>query len=180
MRKFFVLFLGIMITSCNNTPDGSVSKDPSNDSNSGETKKEINLVLDTWHKDAAEANFEPYFNSMTKDGMFIGTDAGENWNISDFKKFSKPYFDRGTAWNFSTLDRNIYISENGEIAWFDELLETWMGICRGSGVMVVDDGNWKIKHYVLSVTIPNENIDEIVKINREIDSSLVVKLRNIE
>ena len=50
------------------------------------------------------------------------------------------------------------------MAWFDELLDTHMKICRGSGVLV-DQGNgqWKIKHYVLSMTVPNENVDEIVK-----------------
>jgi hypothetical protein len=31
-----------------------------------------------------------------------------------------------------------------------------MKICRGSGVVVKIDGKWKIKHYVLSMTIPNK------------------------
>lgn len=177
MKNILLLFLAIMSTSCNDTRENASTKEHAPIINAGEAKNEINMVLDNWHKAAAEANFEAYFNSMTADGIFIGTDAEENWGIEEFKKFSRPYFDRGTAWDFSTLERNIYTSDKAEIAWFDELLETWMGICRGSGVMVKKDGEWKIRHYVLSVTIPNDNINEIVKLNREIDSSLVQQLR---
>ena len=49
---------------------------------------------------------------MTDDSVFIGTDATENWQNKDFRAFSKPYFDRGKAWSFTAIDRNIYV--NGE------------------------------------------------------------------
>jgi hypothetical protein len=42
-----------------------------------------------------------------------------------------------------------------KMAWFDEL-STQMKICRGSGVLVKIGNDWKIKHYVLSMTVPNE------------------------
>ncbi len=177
MKKFFIFLLPLSIFSCNNSAEKTSEKNSAS-SNSEEVKGEINTTLENWHKAAAEADFDGYFNLMTADGIFIGTDATENWDIAEFQNFSKPYFDRGTAWDFSTLERNIYTSIDGEIAWFDELLETWMGICRGSGVMVREDGDWKIKHYVLSVTIPNDNINEIVKVNREIDSTLIDSLRH--
>jgi hypothetical protein len=45
----------------------------------------------------------------------------------------------------------------GKTAWFDELLNTQMKICRGSGVLVKIGQEWKIKQYVLSMTIPNDN-----------------------
>jgi hypothetical protein len=37
-------------------------------------------------------------------------------------------------------------------------LSTQMKICRGSGVLVKIGNDWKIKHYVLSMTVPNENV----------------------
>ena len=37
-------------------------------------QKIVNEVVNNWHKAAAEANYEAYFNLMTKDGVFIGTD----------------------------------------------------------------------------------------------------------
>ena len=55
-------------------------------------KKKIEVVLDNWHKAAAEANFQNYFDAMTDDGIFIGTDATENWNKTAFQAFAKPFF----------------------------------------------------------------------------------------
>ena len=62
-------------------------------------------------------------------------------------------------------------------AWFDELLDTQMKICRGSGILEKIKGTWKIKQYVLSMTIPNENVDEVVKIKSTIEDDLIQKLK---
>jgi len=142
-----------------------------------ETKNEINSLLDNWHKAAAEANFNDYFNLMSEDAIFIGTDATENWNKTDFMAYSKPYFDRGKAWSFTALERNVFIDADGKTAWFDELLNTQMKICRGSGVLINENNQWKIKHYVLSMTIPNENSNVVIKAKDSIESALIQKLQ---
>ena len=36
---------------------------------------------------------------------------------------------------------------------------------------------WKIKHYVLSIAIPNENVEEIAQIKKEFNSTLISKLK---
>ena len=72
-------------------------------------KQNISKLIDEWHKAAATANFEAYFGKMTSDAVFIGTDASENWQLEAFKTFSKPYFDKGKAWSFSAVERNIYL-----------------------------------------------------------------------
>jgi hypothetical protein len=136
----------------------------------------INLVLDNWHKAAATANFDAYFDAMCVDSIFIGTDATENWNKKAFQAFAKPYFDKGKAWNFNALERHVYFSKDGKTAWFDELLNTQMKICRGSGVLVKVKNTWKIKHYVLSMTIPNDNSDAVIKIKAPIEDALITKL----
>jgi hypothetical protein len=138
----------------------------------------INKVLINWHQAASEANFDTYFGYMASDGVFIGTDATENWQNKAFKAFSKPYFDKGKAWSFTTLERNIYIDESSKFAWFDELLDTQMKICRGSGVLQKIEGEWKIKHYVLSMTVPNENVTEVVEIKQNIEDSIISKLKS--
>ena len=143
---------------------------------SAQDKSNIDQVLTQWHKAASEANFEEYFSLMTEDGVFIGTDPTENWQNKDFRAFSKPYFDRGKAWNFKTLERNIYTEENSDIAWFDELLSTQMGICRGSGVLKKTEDGWKIAHYVLSITIPNENVEEATALKKPFDQKLIDSL----
>ncbi len=59
-------------------------------------RKEVNELINKWHKAASEADFETYFGILADDGVFIGTDASENWQNDDFRAFSKPYFDRIT------------------------------------------------------------------------------------
>ncbi|MES2862739.1 MAG: nuclear transport factor 2 family protein [Bacteroidota bacterium] len=169
MKKIVVVLIGLVLFGCK-------SAQPKSSEN---VKSEINLILDNWHKAAAEANFNNYFNAMTDDAIFIGTDATENWNKLEFIKFAKPFFDRGKAWSFTALERNIYFSSDRKTVWFDELLNTQMKICRGSGVLVADaNGNWKIKHYVLSMTVPNDNTDEVVKIKSLLEDKEIEKLKN--
>jgi len=144
----------------------------------GQTEKnKINQFLDSWHKDAANADFKSYFEKIAEDGIYIGTDATENWNKKQFESFAKPYFDRGKAWNFTSLERNIYFSADKKTVWFDELLDTQMKICRGSGILEFKNGNWKIKHYVLSMTIPNDNVDAVIAVKSGIENKLLEELR---
>jgi hypothetical protein len=146
--------------------------------NTDSDKKKINSTLDSWHKAAANADFDNYFSYMISNGVFIGTDASENWQLDAFKTFSKPFFDKGKAWNFTSLQRNIYFDKSQNTAWFDELLNTQMKICRGSGVLIKEGNNWKIAHYVLSMTIPNDNTDEVVKIKEKIENGIIEKLKS--
>ncbi|HEX8014803.1 MAG TPA: nuclear transport factor 2 family protein, partial [Flavobacterium sp.] len=82
-------------------------------------KDKINQTLDAWHKAAVDVKFDAYFNAMTEDAIYIGTDATENWIKPDFKTWAKPYFDKGTTWNFTALERHIFFDKSGKIAWFD-------------------------------------------------------------
>jgi ketosteroid isomerase-like protein len=143
-----------------------------------DSKAEINKTLDGWHKAAAEANYNNYFDALTDDAVFIGTDASENWTKAAFQAYAKPHFDKGKAWSFTAIERHIYFNNDKTIAWFDELLDTQMKICRGSGVLVLLDGKWKIKHYVLSMTIPNDTTDEVIKIKTPIDDTFIIELKN--
>lgn len=141
--------------------------------NNEKEKTAINSLLDNWHKAASQANFDTYFNAMAEESIFIGTDATENWDKKAFITFAKPYFDKGKAWNFTPLERHIFFAKDGKTAWFDELLNTQMKICRGSGVLVKENKEWKIKHYVLSMTIPNDTSNEVIKIKAPIEDALI-------
>lgn len=138
---------------------------------------EIDALLNNWHRAAAEAKAQEYFSAMSDDAIYIGTDATENWTKKQFEAFAKPYFDRGKAWDFKPFQRHIYLSTDGKTAWFDELLDTWMKICRGSGVLQKDGNVWKIKHYVLSTTVPNDNIDAVVKVKTLIEDEQIKQLK---
>ncbi len=136
-------------------------------------KREVDLIVDNWHKDVANSNFDAYFNTMTNDAIYIGTDASENWTKKQFMAFSKPYFDKKQTWNFKPLERHVFISDDGKTVWFDELLDTWMHLCRGSGVLIKQGNDWKIKHYVLSVTVPNDSIKSVIEIKKNSDLKLI-------
>jgi ketosteroid isomerase-like protein len=142
------------------------------------SKANINSTLDAWHKAAAEANYNAYFSLMADDAVFIGTDATENWNKTAFQAYAKPHFDKGKAWSFTTLERHIYFDATGKTAWFDELLNTQMKICRGSGVLVKIGTEWKIKHYVLSMTIPNDNSNEVIKVKASLEDAMIKTLKS--
>ncbi|WP_309642741.1 nuclear transport factor 2 family protein [Flavobacterium sp.] len=167
MKKIMLLVLSLLL----------FSSFMSNNINENEERQKINTVLDDWHKSAAEANAKNYFGALTDDAIFIGTDATENWNKKEFEAFAKPFFDKGKAWDFKPIERHVYISKDQKTAWFDELLDTWMKVCRGSGVMVKVGNDWKIQHYVLSMTVPNDNTNEVIKIKSSIEDTFIQKLK---
>jgi SnoaL-like domain len=124
----------------------------------------INRVLDNWHQAAATADADAYFGAMDSNAVFLGTDPGERWVKSAFRAWAKPYFDRKKAWDFHPHDRHISYSSDGRIAWFDELLDTWMGPCRGSGVLVKTGKGWLIEQYNLAMLVPNAKINDVIKL----------------
>lgn len=138
----------------------------------------IDTLLTSWHQSAANANFDNYFDLLAENAVFIGTDATENWTKKEFKNYAKPHFDKGKAWSFTKIQRNIYLSQDKNTAWFDELLDTQMKICRGSGVLSRIKGQWKITHYVLSISIPNELSTQVIQLKTNIDNHLIIDLRN--
>ncbi|MBE7693766.1 nuclear transport factor 2 family protein, partial [Tenacibaculum finnmarkense] len=123
-------------------------------------------------------NDDNNMNAMTNDAVCICTDPTENWNKKEFMTCAKPYFDKGKAWSFTALERHIYLDKSGKTAWFDELLNTQMKICRGSGVLIKTKKEWKIKHYVLSMTIPNDNTNQVIKIKEDTENKIIDKLKN--
>ncbi len=125
-------------------------------------KTNITNLIDGWHKAAADVNQEAYFDFIADDGVYIGTDSTEIWTKAEFFEWSKQYFEKGKAWTFTCNSRNIYISGDGLYAWFDELLSSRDVTLRGSGILQKGDTDWKLKHYVLSLPVPNEKFKEVV------------------
>lgn len=90
-------------------------------------KRQVDAFVDRWHDDAAHARMS-YFDKIAKDGIYIGTDKTERWRRDEFKTWARPYFKRKSAWAFKAIKRHVYASEDGAIVWFDELLDTQMGV----------------------------------------------------
>ena len=128
----------------------------------GQSANEVNEFIDAWHLAASRADATKFFGSMADDAIYIGTDASERWTKNEFVAFAKPYFDRGKAWDFKARDRDVHVTSDKQNVWFSELLDTWMGVCRGSGVLVRTPLGWKIQQYHLSVTVPNAIIKDFI------------------
>jgi len=126
----------------------------------------IHLLMDNWHKAAAQADEETYFNSMTDDAIFLGTDKTERWEKKVFEEWADPHFQKDKAWAFTSRDRVIYFHDDNRVAWFEELLDTWMGTCRGSGVVVLTEDGWKIKHYNLALLVDNDKMDKVIEVTK--------------
>lgn len=134
----------------------------------------MNSFVDDWHLNAADADFENYFGKMDDSFVFLGTAPGERWIKEEFASFSKPYFDAGRAWDFKASNR-IWQFAGDSIAWFDEDLDTWMRGCRGSGILMNKEGEWKLMYYNLTVLIENEKIQEFIDLR---DAPMPVELED--
>lgn len=130
----------------------------------GESLAALHAMIDGWHRAAATADENVFFGSMAPDAIYLGTDATERWLRDELRTWAAKAFDRVVAWDFTPFDRHAYFSADGQHAWWEENLRTWMGICRGSGVAEKSADGWKIKHYHLSVTVPNEKIKGFIEL----------------
>ena len=132
-----------------------------------DTEKAVNDLMNAWHRAAAVADEDVFFGSMTAEGIYIGTDKTELWTRDEMAEWAQQYFERDSAWDFKTIERNVYTNANGETAWFDEKLDTWMGVCRASGVVENINGTWKIAHYHLSITVDNDLVKDFLKLTEK-------------
>ena len=125
--------------------------------------KDIDQLLDQFHRAASKASFDEYIGLFAPDGVFIGTDATERWTLTQFKAYAKPHFDKGRGWTYSKVERHINVSADDRHASFDELLDNAdLGRCRGTGVLRRVDGAWKIEQYHLTIPVPNELAKDVV------------------
>jgi len=169
-RLTFLLLVITSILSCNNS-------ETSDRSSNDKISLAINTLMDRWHKDAANAKLEDYLALMHKSSNYIGTDGNENWTKPKFRAFCEPYFAKKKTWDFKPLERNVYVNQSGNTVWFEEILETALGPCRGSGVLEKYGNNWKLKQYVLSMTVPNEDSKKVLNAKSVNDSLFLARFR---
>ena len=132
----------------------------------------IDSLLNNWHYSAEVSDELTYFNLMDENCIFLGTDKTERWSKNEFIKWSEPYFNKESAWKIKPVRRNIYLSVDSSFVWFDEDLNAAIGECRGSGVLIKSDGNWKLIQYNLALTIPNDIAAGVKKLVDEYNAEL--------
>lgn len=129
----------------------------------------IAAVLDDFHDAAAHGDKDRYLGHMTEEAVFMGTDEWERWPKNpDFVEYVNGRFQDGAGWSYRSDDRKISLSGSGDVAWFDEVVFSEVnGRFRGTGVLVKQDGMWKIAHYAMSFLIYNENWQEVIELTQK-------------
>lgn len=123
----------------------------------------VKAMLTDLHRAAAEAS-PRYFEHIEPGAILLGTDAEERWTVEQFETLITPFFDSGEGFTTKPTEINVYLAQNGELAWFDERLQSdkW-GEMRGTGVVRKADSRWRIVHYNTSFPVPNGIFRELVK-----------------
>jgi hypothetical protein len=128
---------------------------------------EVEATLNRFHETASRADGAAYFALFAPEGVFIGTDATERWTVDQFKAYALPYFAKGRGWTYLPKVRHVQFSPQGDVAWFDEILENKAyGVCRGSGVLRKNAGGWLICQYHLTIPVPNALAGTVVEMIR--------------
>lgn len=125
-------------------------------------EKAVTALLDGFHDAADKGDKARYLGSMTRDAVFMGTDATERWPYPEFEKYVNERFRDGKGWSYRSVEKHINFAPDGRTGWFDEITrsEKW-GDFRGTGVVVKQDGRWKIAHYSLTFLVPNEFWEQV-------------------
>ena len=113
------------------------------------------LTLDNWHNAASHGDSLGFFGLMTNDAIYLGTDESERWTRTTMIRDLGKYFRDKQAWKF-TGSKNIL--------HFDEILSTWMGPCRGSGLLQKVNGKWYIRFYNLANLVPNDVVKDYINL----------------
>jgi hypothetical protein len=142
--------------------------------NTGPNFEAVGRVLDDFHNAATVGDNERYLGHLTEDSVYMGTDEWERWpKHPDFREYVDGRFKDGVGWNYKSVERTIRFSERTDIAWFDEVLYSETnGRFRGTGVLTLQSGKWKLEHYAMSFLILNENWDEVIELTK---STMAIK-----
>lgn len=136
----------------------------------GGAEAAVHAVLDALHDAASKADGPRYFALFDESAVFLGTDASERWSITKFREYAEARFATGKGWTYRVKSRHVSISPAGDAAWFDEMLmNDKYGECRGSGVLLLREGGWKVAQYNLLAPIPNDMLPEVARLIRAFD-----------
>ena len=129
----------------------------------------IGSVIDDFHDAAAHGDKDRYLGHLTDDAVFMGTDEWERWpKHPDFVEYVNSRFKDGAGWAYRSVEREIMLSGDADTAWFDEVIYSESnGRFRGTGVVLLENGDWKIAHYAMSFLIFNENWIDVIELTRK-------------
>lgn len=125
-------------------------------------------ALDALHQAGARADPAAFLLLLTTDAVFLGVNGNTRLEGQSLRDFVSTNFSRGGAWNYHSDQRDIRLSADGAVAWFDESLEhDQLGHGRGSGVLVKNGGGWRIAQYNLTLPASDHLVMSAAPSNQE-------------
>lgn len=121
-----------------------------------EATRKIRDMLDLFHDAARLGDYDRYMDFFSDDAVFFGTDAKERWPMDRFRPYVKERFEAKDSWDYRPVERNVSLSFDRRVAWFDERLLHKLGEARGTGVVLLEKDEWRIAQYNLQFPIPNK------------------------
>lgn len=163
MRVSLVSLL-VCLVACATCPEPrplAANDAPPNDDAAPADREPVDAVLDDWHAAAAASDLPRYLAHFTEDAIFLGTDATERWTVDQLRAYAEAPFAAGRGWRMRAVRRDVVV--HGDVAWVDEDLDAVnLGPARGRAVLVREaDGVWRIAHYDLAITVPNERFEAV-------------------
>jgi tetratricopeptide (TPR) repeat protein len=124
-------------------------------------------TLDALHQAASDADWDRYFSLYHPTARFLGTDAGEDWDMAALRRYALAT----DGWTFTPRSRSLY-RPTPDVVMFHELLDNaTYGTSRGSGALVWTDEGLKVTQYHLTFPMPNALADELTGRIREYEAT---------
>jgi SnoaL-like domain len=112
-------------------------------------------TLDALHQAGVDANPAAFTALLAQDVVFLGVDGAARLEGPSAREFFGEHLLQANTWTYRSSDRDMRLSPDGSVAWFDETLEhDQLGRGRGTGVLIRSSGGWKLAQYNLSVPRP--------------------------
>ena len=130
-------------------------------------KDELSLLIRDWYYAASEGQVESFLNFFLQNEstVYIGTDPHEIWyGFNQIKESIEENFRTYGKW--TVMSKNLQVHRAGDAAFFSdevELSARYGGSsiaedARMSGVLVLQEGKWRIAQVHFSFGIPNHDL----------------------
>jgi hypothetical protein len=114
-------------------------------------------VIDTLHQAGTAGDPSTFLELLAPGAVLLVPVGSERVEGESLQSFVAVHLSHSGAWGYRSNQRNIKLSPDGAVAWFNEsLLHDQLGPGWGSGVLIKTGGAWKIAQYHLTLTEPDE------------------------
>jgi ketosteroid isomerase-like protein len=126
----------------------------------------VHALLDELHRAAASGDSLRYLALFADNAVFMGTAPDEYFNIEQFSAYVNSRFEGGQGWSYLPSNRNIRLAEDGNTAWFEEVVTSEAnGIdFRGTGIVIREGKQWRVAQYNFSLPFSNEVWPDVIRL----------------